>query len=534
LYFCLVFVIIPTIKSFAADLPVIEMPQYIITGIEQATALTGKKIPPENSAKFVVPEVTPDLRPLIPLNIVVTPDERLGLLRPVGGGFTEAQALVGSFGKVLANGLTASESLTTGYKVETGFERFPMRTESGPELEWRAAGNSIHWLGSETTFSPKLFTIYRSFQRRVPTGSVQNSLLEIGLKAGSSPISLFDGSLAWLFQVDLQSLDDRRELSASHDLLQFDYSRNFKDGWLDLRAKLEIEAVSHDRASHSLYLIESIYSAQFDHRLLWRAGLVAYTGGSIATPVQVSPGVRESRSGAGILAGLTYKMSPVTTIDVDVAPRPRFESFGEVFAGQMVLDSTARGVTVEKPVAITARLRNRINQQTQISANVSYSSDRHRPFLTTLHSGDWSIVTRKASIISGQIEVEVEPTERLGVRLYTGVTTVSSEGFDPGSNAPFITPFNIGGDLLWSVGRFMVENEINWEKGTEIDFNSDSHAPDRLNWDATVHLPIKAGLNAKAGILNVLNRRHWRIPGYDEAPLTLFIGIDWHGRSALW
>lgn len=518
----------------AAALPVIEMPKYVITGVEQATALSGKKIPTLTSAKFLVPESTPEVRPALSLEILDSPTDSPLLLRPVGGGYTEVEAATGAFGFAKGRFITAGEGDLTGYLVAAGVERFPMRNATGPKLDGFAKGSGVRWFGKETTIAPGFEANQSTFVRKGVPDSETNSHFSFCLNASMTPVQLFDGRLKSLFQFDLNMLDNRRNLSASHDRLVLDYSRAAWRGWLESRIELEVEAVSVDKESHSLYSIKSIYTEPIGDRLIWRGGLTAYTGNVILQPAFGDSGHSENRNGAGLLSGFTWQATSEGTLDIDFWSQPRFESFGKLFREMMLLDSTARGVTVESPVALSICYSNLLGATTKLRLSATTSSERHRPFWIAAPDGNWRITTRSAKATTGKAELELEPLSRLGVTLYGSFTSATSSGSDNGSQAPFMSPSEIGCDAILQVGKVVVDGKLSLKSGTPIDFSSDLRSPDIAGLDVSAHWLVRSGLTGSIGVDNLLNHRQWEIPGYDLNPMTIWVGINWRSGQGVW
>jgi hypothetical protein len=518
----------------AAGLPVIEMPKYVITGVEQATALSGNRIPTESSARFLVPEFIPENRPVISLDILDTPIETPALLTAMGGGFTEVEATLGAFGKVSGRITTAAENLLTGYIVETGIEHYPMRTAVGPKLHGFVQGGGVRWMGQETTFSPSIDLSNQTFVRRGLVENETNSLFSIGFQAGITPVELSGGRLYGHFLYDLGILDGHRDLSGSHDRLLLGFNRELWQGWLDSKVGIEVEAVSADKASHSNYSLESLYSRQSSDRLLWRAGLIAYTGKIVKHSDATVSSATEGRSGVGFQVGMTWHNSPKSTVDIDLVSRPRFESFGKLFTQMMTLDSTARGVTVESPIALHGSYNRLLSPTSRLRVSATYCTERHRPFWVETAEKNWRVITRKAQITTGKVELELEPLPQLGVTLFGSLTDASSSGREAGSNAPFVSPGEIGCDAIYQIGHVTLENSLSMRDGTTIDFDTYSRSPDIVDWNVSLHWSIKPGLTGRAGINNILNRYQWEIPDYALPPLTFWVGLDWRGNEPIW
>jgi len=378
----------------SADLPIIEMPKYVITGVEQATALSGRKIPTEATSRFHLPDLAQGDRPAISLDILDTPADRPALLRPVGGEFTEVEGVSGGFGKALGRFATAYEGPQTGYYISAAVDRYPRRTSTGPKTEGSIKGSGVRWIGQETTIVPAIELSNESFVRKDLAGTERNGRFGLGLQVGITPLGVYGGRLAGGFLFDLTMLDKHRDILASHDLLTLEFSGASWQGWLESKLRLEAEAVSTDKSGHSHTSIESVYSRLSGERLLWRAGIIGYTGQVIKTPVILAPGASEGRAGVGLLAGLTWQLSPRSTFDFDFLPQPRFESFGAMVSLMMALDSTARGVTVEVPFHLRMRVSHILSETARLRLSVALLEERHRPFWVVTPAGSWRIETR--------------------------------------------------------------------------------------------------------------------------------------------
>ncbi len=519
---------------YAADLPVIEMPKYVITGIEQATTLSGKKIPTESSSHFLLPDFNREVRPVIPLDILDTPSEKPILFRLVGGGYTEVGASSGGFGKATGRLASVYEGSLTGYSVNLGMDRYPMRTSSGPKLDGFVNASGLRWIGQEATFTPEIKSSFGSFVRNGSLGNETNNQFALGLQAGTTPFGLFAGRLTGKFLFDLTILDNHRNILASHDLLTLGFSREIWQGWLESRLDFEVEAVSVDKGSHSLYSIESIYCRRLGEKLLWRAGLIAYTGKVIPTPVLVAPGTPESRSGAGLIAGITWKAASGSAIDFDYLPKPHFETFGSTFSQMMALDSTARGVTVEVPFNLRLRVSHILNKTARLRFSYALSDERHRSFWMMNSTGNWRTSSRKAHIAISRLDLELEPHQNVLVTLFGVLTKASSSGSGVGANAPFISPAEVGSDVVIYLGKVAINNNLVWKRGSLIFYNGASRSSDLMDWNASAHWSVRPGLTGRVGIDNLLDRDQWKIPSYQLPPLTVWAGIEWRGNDPLW
>lgn len=526
--------LITAISATAAELPVIEMPKYIIEGVEQATSLLGSRISSEALAKAALPDTPPHDRPALPLDILATLVERPGMFNAPGNGRTSVEVISGGFGKAAGWFDSMEETDFSGVKLAGNIERPPRRTSYGPKLSTLLKGSGVRWFGIETTFSPSLEFISNSFTSKSLTDKNNNNLTGIGLRGSITPTALFGGRIFGDFEYNYTDLDNLRKLSASHDRIILDYSHEIPRGWLASRLDFQAETVSADKTGHSLLSFESIYFRQYNESIQWRAGLLGYTGKAIRIPVISAPGISESRMGAVILAGLSWRVSPDNIIEFDLTPRPRFESFRETFYDHMELDSTARGVTVELPVAMEMTYRKAITGHSTIDASISHAVERHRPFRSEATNLNWSIETRRTEITTGSIEFYMEPKSNWGVTIFGHATAASSNGFSAGSNAPFISPLKFGADFVLQSGNLMFDNTITWQDGAPIDFNGDDKSPAFTNWNSSLHWRVRPGLTGKIGIDNLLNQNRWEIPGYMLPPLTIWAGIEWRGNNAVW
>jgi hypothetical protein len=179
----------------AVELPPIELPEYIIAGVEQATRITGARIPVGVSARIGVPAESPVSRPKLLTASVWTPPQQPALLLPLGEGSWRSYLGGSGFGKGEAGIELARARSSVSYGAAMGVLKPPNRSGAGAGLDRGIRGLIYGRVGRAGVLAPEIGFGRSSFTLNQAMGGGKRDWTDAYLGFGFSPLSTGAGLL---------------------------------------------------------------------------------------------------------------------------------------------------------------------------------------------------------------------------------------------------------------------------------------------------------------------------------------------------
>jgi hypothetical protein len=525
-----------TIASTVAgeeNLPLIKLPEYVISGVEQATAIPGVKIQPELSVVISLPTSQSSDRPLLQSPTGRTLIENPNLFRPVGGGSTKVEASLGSFRDAQVEAVTCTEWQESGYSLQGAAGQKSRRTTTGAGASYGLKGDVVRWFGSDVLIYPALKFDANMFHRYtessvspvIPLSSTEHTQSEIGLGVSVTPVSVADGTLGGAFEFQHLRLDSKRDITASLDRLYLQHSTALKSGSLTNRLGIDVEVVSIDNEGTALYALESTYAQKISSSFLVRGGGILHFGKAFGNPRAGAAPSRESRSGLALQAGLSFMPEFGGVIDVDYQPGAALVSTLDLHRSWGMLDSSARGKVIQRPFRLTASYARPLPGMARIEISTSYFKELHRPYLYPAAGGYYTIAGATSSTFETAISLSSPLTERFDGTLSAVIRDVSVKG---GLARPlFVHPGEFGVVLFSQWAGYDLESRLNYLVGAPDQPTGAGYSPDLLEWSSACRWRINRDFRGWVELQNILNQRSWEVPHYDVTPLSLHVGITW-------
>ncbi len=546
----------------AAELPVIQMPEYIINGIEQATSIAGDRLQSNVTSTPAMPIEIETGRPVFAGGEVVGIQDTPGVLRPTGQGYQRASLRVGTQANARGEAAIAGRFSQTSYQVSVDGNWPPDRSGGDqmfdPKIDRVGLRRNVQFDGSAArevedilTIQPRLSIQSRLFNRyfydyhnfRPPWIFLSGRrLFDVDLDISGTPVQLDGGSLIAGFQFGLTDLSNDGKQSASIDRLRATYSRWIAGGRVEAYGDLCSELVSTDRTPHSLITLGGDYYRALAENVQGRVGLEAYVGRMAewdsTTSVNANSltnsntGWGDRQSGLHLRAGLSWRPEFGGVLDLAYRPVVSFVGYRDLLEEYPMMDTLSRGTNVENTSRWVINYQRSMTSSIRTEVSFEQRSDLHKPYLIFGGQGNWAIVTMesRASIVTARIEADLP--HGIGVGGWGRITHEKTSGFLYGDNAPLVPPWELGVDASMPVGKDLMLSQrfLGRDNAHNDTYLELGHG--QATWDIALNWRARKDLSASIGVDNLLGMDQIAPSGYGYLPRTAWVKIEWRWDNA--
>jgi len=525
------------------------MPEYVISGVEKATAVLGERlaggVASNSSVTNEIEQERPDLTP----NIVSIPMESPGILAPLGQGFLRVSGNAGLLKSGEGEGELAGQKLPSAYYTHFVLTSFPRRNYSNAALfngerEIGASGevaldaSYARDVTPQVILEPAIKTGWREFKKIEGAATpVIRKLFNLEMYAHLTPVKVGSGSLLGGFDYSLLDIQGGLKQSGSLDRLTLNYIRPAFRGSIESILDFNGELVGSDRKAHNLLRIESLYRERLGENVVGSAGLTGHIGNTAKWDRQPttsisSTGLGESRQGLYPVVILCWKPPFGGIINSSYQPRASFASYRSLMLEYPMIDSLSRGSTVEATNRFNIGYGTSITDNFRTAIRWEWLSERHRPFIAPNGANEWTVVTRRAFTNSIEISADAELPAGIGLGVRGGYidATTNSTGFK--NEAPFVSPWLGQVDFSFPLSRELVlAQEFEYCSSAPANFSGSVETSLQANWDVALRWKPRPDLTATVGVHNLLDRPVVYIPGYDAEQLNIWASLEWRGAN---
>jgi len=504
------------------SLPEIELPEYIISGVERATNLGGVRLPSEAKATVETPEPQPAGRPALLMGAAWTPPLRPNLTTEPGKGRWNAGLSAGSFRHVGVNAGAAADVAQAPFGVDIAYDRPPRRIKAGQVQEATVAGAAALNLGKSVWLSPDLGFGWDEYQ--LAAGSVKDWRRQGNFRFGASitPINTEFGGLTGGVYVDRWALTD--EVQGAYLKGEVSHFTSMKGGWLETILGYTAEPTSGTGSDLRLLKLGTQYRYRLAANLLGWGGVKLYSGASAEG---------DRAHGVMVNAGVEYRTPKDAVISLQFCPDAEILPLRNWTREFPTLPTNYRGYLVSDQYRI--RLRVRMAEDTPWSTG----------FTLETFNRDWSIphgsrqvnivVIRTGWKLPGLGDESAVQVWAMGVSDENGITAFGyptlwcSSFVGSADETPYLPPWSLGLMGRFDIGATTINSDITWQEGTPDSFIEDYEPPSRLVWNASLKRDLGGSWEAGLELDNILNRRYYDIPRYDKPPLAVSFSLKYCG-----
>jgi len=509
----------------AVELPPIELPEYIIAGVEQATRITGARIPVGVSARIGVPAESPVSRPKLLTASVWTPPQQPALLLPLGEGSWRSYLGGGGFGKGEAGIELARARSSVSYGAAMGVLKPPNRSGAGAGLDRGIRGLIYGRVGRAGVLAPEIGFGRSSFTLNQAMGGGKRDWTDAYLGFGFSPLSTGAGLLTAGSCLDRWSLSGTGKIVAMRYQLDARHSLPLGSGCLESSVDAVAEPTEQGDDKLGLLQVVTMYRLRH-HSINYLAGFRLYTGAAaVGTP----------RRGATPVLGLEWRLAGESTVSLVGDPEPNLLSLRSLFRSAPMISDSSRGSILEETGHLRMGFTTLLSRRIRINLNLSHRSVRHYPFAVPTSVGDWEIEYRRLNLTGAEVQVDYAFDGGAGIGLNANVRKAETKPPDGlaitslGDRAPQFSFASSALEGSVPAGRWMLASELQWESRAPVDFAGDWERPSRVVWNASVNRRLGSGWEFILGMNNILNSSYYDYPGFDQPPFTVSLKLEYHG-----
>ena len=504
----------------AEELPRIELPAYIISGVEKATTLSGTRLPTTVESSLSIPGSVNSTRPKLTSIPVWQPPSKPSIIVKPAPGYLRASIRGGAFRLFGLNGCLIHAEQGVTQRGTIAYLQTPHRIAAGFQSGWRVQFDEVRYLGENITIQPRINFTHREYTLLANSSdykSIRSDLaLNLFVQSFQTGIGSFDGRL-FLSGMNYSSEQDLRGFHGQLDGL---HCMALGGGFLESGIFYSSESIDEDNDRLQLARLSVKYRMQPRERIVVSFGGSTYLGNDIN-----GVSVQGARPHLEIESGLPFD----GTVSLKYNPLSRLTSSKEVLFRSPVLDSEARGYISEEIDRLS--LDYNYNIASSLVTDVGFSvggfltDARHIIFAVPDSAGKWYPSARRLS--SRGLELDCYYNDVFGVLidLYMKYEKAQTDGLETGDQAPLIPKTSVTVSTAFPMSLFTLRNDLEWSGESPVDFEGELHRPDRFIWNASVDREFNRGIGMEVGVENMLNVEYYDYPRYDMPPLTVYIGF---------
>ncbi|HHE46223.1 MAG TPA: hypothetical protein ENL08_00795, partial [Bacteroidetes bacterium] len=414
-----------TASAGAADLPRIKLPDYIISGIEEATKVQGDRLPTSISSVVSSPEATKSVRPELTAQSVWTSQSKPEIINHLKRGYYRSTVYGGGFGAYgLDGGLVYAKPKVTRMGG-AALNRSPHRITTGKASNRRIQYDEVHRFKGCVSIYPRAIYNLDRFQLldSLDDHSAQRSDLtfDFFLNPWATSAGGFNGYIScygWRYS----SLEDLSGFSSRSDLR---HNIRAGNGRLESELFFALENIHDDSDNLQLINLTSSYLFQPHQNLLVEGGGSFYAGKSVSGDQR-----------GGVFPHLEAKVRlPVEgTLSLTYKPTVRFNDTRSILKEWRVLDAKARGTIAEEYNNLSLFYDRFITDDLEVKIGGFMTRSRHELFAVPDTSGEWFPVSRRLSSAGIRLTFDYNIDHLIHLQLHCRYANPRTSGAGPGDH----------------------------------------------------------------------------------------------------
>lgn len=521
----------------AEELPVIQLPEYIISGVEKATQPGGDRIATQASARIQIVSDGDTARPAFPAATVWTPPCGPALRNSPGPGGWSAEVGAGGFG--LGEAAVSAAWRRDLWTLRAGGDLVspPRRAEAGTVVKAETWVDAVSRLGVNGLISSTMSLNRQEFRLHEGSAFRNRSLTDAEFSLATTPQPVGWGDLAGLFDFNHWKLNELRDITGSVPTLQLVHAAAGR-GRVESKLFAGGELTSVEPAKLRLVSLNIRYRYPVGAKSVLWGGTLLFHG---------SDTDRSRRRGAYPEVGWQWRWKPSAETWVQYAPQTVMITGLEHLKTYPMVEDTLLGAVREDIGAAVAGARYYFHRG-YAEVKVERHNFRHQPFVVP--DSAWPAdgtarlrqVNRRTRIWAIDASAGYALADGSGIGAFvTWQRAQTSNQDDPsapeplrGDRAPGMPEWQAGVKTAVTKWKFLAESDLLWTDRTPIDFNGDPARggrmrPARIVWNVSLGRSIHGGWSVRGRVDNLLNQRYYDFPAYEEPLSTVSVAVLWQG-----
>ncbi len=502
-----------------AELPQIELPEYIIAGIERAARLEGRRLATEATADIAVPDLRAAERPGLAAGRIWMPPSRPSLQFEPGRGCWRARLTGGGF-QLFGAGVEMSGRRGEVSLAGRGrFEHSPQRTEAGSGWQVGMDVTAARRAWGQMALAPHAGFSRTTFKLNTDSSEEDRSWSDLRLGLNAAPIYTPLGRLSSRLAYGWWDMSEGGELDGSLVEFGLEQSAGVRDGTVEAALSLASGPVSDGEGDLGLAGFKAAYTCRPVPEINLRAGGYIYIGRSAED---------HRREGGGLHFGIEHLPSFGGVATLAWRPQAELVFLRSLMKYWPMVQTSARGRIVEDVARLSLGYRRQLADRLNGRLDFGWRESRHVPFPVP-DSATVRIESRRLRTLRTSAELEFTFGTGTTVALYASTERARTDGNGSGDRAPQRPPATVGmkGGINLVGCRF--ESDLVWTSETPIDFDGNTERPARVVWNISSSRNVRRGLVLTAGMDNLLDEHYYDIPGYDAPPMTFYLRLKMGG-----
>jgi len=489
------------------ELPTIELPEFVISGVERATLIRGNRLAmADNLPEIIMPgpfnRIRPDITspsidivPMRPKIIPVTNDLYY-CIAAYGGGF-------GSFGAQFGLGWRWGKNILS---TEGLYDRPPRRTAAGDKQRMSGSVSINRHIKRESILDLIAKVEDRTYLLNENTDQ-ERSWQDFSLNTSITPIHSSIGQFSGRLYVNRWFLNGNDFLISDVNIAH--YIRHSKGHFETIMNWTSEKTYPNRDVSLLSGKIEYYRPAS---SIDWiKVGLNLYIG---------NPPLTNKLTGVRPHISVTYRPVPDGTAYLKFSPEPHFVSSRSLIDRFPMVCSDLRTIVIEDDIRLimgydhylTDRLLFKVSAQYVNSDYLFLSSRDREPFM-------YQILVRDFYSVSARFSAGYEFYPDANVEVFTSIERADVDNFD---KALMITPQSAGIKGNITLNRWWLSGDISWFDLTPVPYKN---RPAHFESNISIGYRIRQNLKLSLEGYNLLNERYFILPGYDVVPLTVMLKV---------
>ncbi len=493
------------------ELPEIELPEYVITGIERATRIRGHRMERSISPNSIIlPQDRDSNRPALSAFQLWEPPIRPDLTLGLGRGSWSVGLTGGGFGLLNVNGNFVRDLENIIVSGHGWYDNFPHRIEPG-----NVSTKGIEVKSSVKFINNSSLTANIGMEGReidlISNGDTyarKTSLSTFSVSTSSIPLGF--GQMSLYGSVGLYNVSDDENINSTEGIFKVQHSKSLLRGWLE--SNLSIHGESWD--SVKLFKLNTKYHYQLPSDWFIMVGGGVYTGNAIDN---------QSRSGGGLNLGLRHPSLFGGRFEVQWETDADFVSMNSLNDTWSVVVPIS---SISESKSISVKYHSKITEHIDLKLSLHRLDQLHTQF-PVLNGDKWLLEPRHLEMLKSIGEVVYQFNSNFTSSLSISSENGKSIGNSEGNEIVQVSPVKFGNNTIFSWSNWMFSNDLQWQSAAPIDFQGTDKRPSRIVDNVTVKRTFSNGFDLKFGINNLFDSSYYDFPGYDQAPLTIHLSLSY-------
>jgi len=526
----------------------LQLPDYVISGVEKATAVVGTRVTTTVSMGARLPEESSSVRPRFALDGAVMPPEMPGVLSPLGKGYLKASLLVGMRNWVEGDVGVAGQTLPSAYlgnlslyspRQRLFIDPYNLRATRnvGFTSGYDASGSYARDVSKEGIFLGTIELENLRFKRiDVSQIPAEPQVSKFSISAQTTAITLNRGELAGKFDYGFVSLKGGISQAGSSDQLCIVYTRTVGAYSFENKAVLNSEAVGEDSQSHNLLAVKTKAYRRLGENVNFMLGLNGYVGKAAISEFSLtSPWIStsvESTAGIQPLVALDWLVPFGGVARIAYEPEVEYIPYSSVLISNPMLVTWARGATVESIYRFLFGYCVAISNTARFGVDIETRADHSKPYLTQYMTDGWMFTSRRSEATITSIHGDFDLPRRMG--LGTKVRFTDERTVDDGvtGDAPYVSPVEVGAEFTMPMGeKWTLAQDLTFKSKAPTHFDGNQKTKNSTIWNASLRWKARPSITADFGIHNLLDQPDQAPIGYEADRLAVWAKIEWRGNT---